>query len=247
MSDVLERFRLNGRIALVTGGASGLGFEIAKALASAGASVAISSRDRAKAEENARGIPRAIGLAADVTDEGSVRELVGAVVNRFDRLDILVNNAGVTRRGPVESLSSADFDAVVGTCLKGTWLCSRAAIPEMRKGRWGRIVNLSSMFDTVALPNRTPYIAAKGGVMALTRALALEVAADGITVNAISPGPFATSMADAAARAGMLEDIPVGRWGDPAELGPAAVYLASDAAAFVTGTTLTIDGGYSAR
>jgi NAD(P)-dependent dehydrogenase (short-subunit alcohol dehydrogenase family) len=131
--------------------------------------------------------------------------------------------------------------------LKGTWLCCRAVLPVMRAARKGRIVNVSSMFATVGLANRSPYIASKGGVAALTRALAVELAPDGITVNALAPGPFMTNMHDSAARSSLLEQIPLGRWGQPADLGPAVVYLASDASSFVTGATLAIDGGYTAR
>ena len=243
----LDRFRLDDRVALVTGASRGLGFAMAEALASAGATVVVTSRVAATAEAAAARIPKAAGLALDVTDERSVSGAIAEVVARFGRLDILVNNAGTTRRGALETLTAADFAAVVDTNLKGAWLCSRAAAPVMRAARGGCVLNVSSMFDEVALPDRTPYIASKGGVSALTRALAVELAAAGIRVNAISPGPFATSMHDEASRAGMLANIPLGRWGDPAELGPAVVFLVSDASSFVTGATLTIDGGYSAR
>jgi NAD(P)-dependent dehydrogenase (short-subunit alcohol dehydrogenase family) len=232
---VLDRFRLDGRVALVTGGARGLGAAIAKALGEAGATVAITSRSAPDA------------FIADVRDPASVAALMRDVVARFGRLDILVNNAGTTQRASLDDLSTAQWDDVVDTNLRGTWLCSQAAAPHLRAGKRGRIINIASMFAHVGMPNRTPYVASKGGVVALTRALAIELAADAVTVNAICPGPFMTSMHDAAARAKMLEAIPLGRWGDPDELGPAVVYLASDAGAYMTGASLTLDGGYTAR
>ena len=211
---VLDRFRLDGRVALVTGGARGLGAAIAKALGEAGATVAITSRSAPDA------------FIADVRDPASVETLMRDVVARFGRLDILVNNAGTTQRAALESLTTAQWDDVVDTNLRGTWLCSQAAAPHLRASKRGRIINIASMFAHVGMPNRTPYVASKGGVVSLTRALAVELAADAVTVNAICPGPFMTSMHDAAARTKML---------------------ASDAGAYMTGATLTLDGGYTAR
>jgi NAD(P)-dependent dehydrogenase (short-subunit alcohol dehydrogenase family) len=233
---VLDRFRLDGRVALVTGGARGLGAAIAKALGEAGAAVAITSRKQV-----------ADAFVADVRDPASVEGLFRDVTARFGRLDILVNNAGTTQRASLDDLTTAQWDDVVDTNLRGTWLCSQAAAPHLRASKCGRIINIASMFAHVGMPNRTPYVASKGGVVALTRALAIELAADAVTVNAICPGPFMTSMHDAAARAKMLEAIPLGRWGDPDELSPAVVYLASDAGTYMTGATLTLDGGYTAR
>jgi NAD(P)-dependent dehydrogenase (short-subunit alcohol dehydrogenase family) len=252
MTALLDRFRLDDRIAIVTGGARGLGQAIARGLAEAGATVVVTSRDRAAADAAADGLAQAtgrpaLGLAADVTDAASVSALFAATVDRFGRLDILVNNAGTTRRAPLAAVTTEQWDDVVDTNLRGTWLCCQAAAPHLRAAKRGRIVNIASMFAHVGMRDRWPYVASKGGVVALTRALALELASDGVTVNAICPGPFMTAMHDPAARADMLAAIPLGRWGDPAELGPAVVYLASDAGAFVTGTTLTIDGGYTAR
>ena len=248
MTGVLDRFRIDGRVAIVTGGAKGLGLAIARGLAEAGAIVVITSRSLDTAQAAASELSAtAIGLAADVTDPASVDALVHDAIARCGRLDILVNNAGTTHRAPLAALSVAQWDEVVDTNLRGTWLCCRAAAPHLRAAKRGRIVNISSMFAHVGMPSRSPYVASKGGVVALTRALALELAGDGVTVNAICPGPFMTAMHDPGARAGMLAAIPLGRWGDPDELGPAVLYLASDAGAFVTGTTLTIDGGYTAR
>ncbi len=252
MTDVLGRFRLDGQVAVITGAARGLGLAAARALAAAGAHVALTSRDLATAQSVAAELAssvttRVIGLAADVRQEFSVATLFASVIEQLGRIDILVNNAGTTRRAPLETLSEADWDAISDTNLKGTWLCCRAVAPMMRKAGGGRIVNIASMFSQVGLANRSPYIASKGGVVALTRALAVELAPDRIRVNAISPGPFLTQMHDPAVRGDMTADIPLGRYGDPDELGPAIIYLASDASSFVTGANLAIDGGYTAR
>lgn len=250
MSDVLARFSLAGKVAIVTGAARGLGLEAARALVSVGADVVITSRDAATAVAAARELgttTRVLGLAVDVRFPDSVKALVAQTVDAFGRIDILVNNAGTTHRAPVAALSEAQWDEVVDTNLKGAWLCSQAVHPIMRAAGGGRIVNVASMFAHVGLPNRAPYIASKGGLAALTRALAVELASDGIAVNAICPGPFLTRMHDPAVRADLVQQIPLGRYGDPAELGPAIVFLASSAASFMTGALLTIDGGFTAR
>jgi NAD(P)-dependent dehydrogenase (short-subunit alcohol dehydrogenase family) len=256
-ANVLDRFRLDGKVALVTGGARGLGRVIADALASAGADVALSARIRQNAEQAAEVIAKLSGrhtlaVAADVTVRDDVEAMVATVLEALGRLDILVNNAGINIRGPIEELRDDDWDMVVDTNLKGPWLCCRAVSATMRRQKWGRVVNVSSMLGEISLPGRTPYASSKGGLTMLTKTLALEWARDGINVNAICPGPFATEinaplLNDPAARAQMEANVPLGRWGDPVEIGPAAVFLASDASSFMTGATLFIDGGYTAR
>ena len=254
---VLDRFRLDDRVALVTGGTRGLGRAMAEALASAGASVALSARNIGSAEAVAAEIAentgsKVVGVAADVTDRGQVEAMVAATLSQLGRLDILVNNAGINIRGPIEELKEEDFDSVIRANLKGPWLCCRAAAPVLKAQRWGRVINVSSMMAEVSLPGRTPYASSKGGLTLMTKTLALEWAPFGITVNALCPGPFATEMNlpllnDPEVQASFTSKIPLGRWGRPEELGPIAVFLASEASSFITGTSLFVDGGYTAQ
>jgi NAD(P)-dependent dehydrogenase (short-subunit alcohol dehydrogenase family) len=254
---VLDRFRLDGRRALVTGGGQGLGRVIAQALVEAGADVALAGRTRATCEAAAGEIAaatgrRALARVADVTVADDVKRLVAEVEEALGPIDILVNNAGINIRGPVEELSEADWDAVVDVNLKAPFLCSRAVGAGMRARGWGRVVNLGSILSVIALPGRAPYASAQAGVVNLTRELALEWAATGVTVNAICPGPVATEMNrqllnDPVKYKAFVEKIPMGRWGELHEITGAALFLASDASSFVTGSSLFVDGGWTAQ
>ena len=257
MKSVLDLFRLDGKVALVTGGARGLGQTMATALAQAGAEIALAGRTVAACEKTSGEIETATsrrcrGFGADVTVAADVERLVGEVEQEFGRIDILINNAGNNIRGAVDQLSEADWDSVIDTNLKGPFLVSRLVGPRMVARKWGRIVNLSSILGVIALPGRAPYASAKAGLLNLSRVLALEWAGTGVTVNAICPGPFATEMNRA-----LLDDpvkyqefvkaIPMGRWGELEELTGAVVFLSSEASSFVTGSALFVDGGWTAR
>jgi NAD(P)-dependent dehydrogenase (short-subunit alcohol dehydrogenase family) len=254
---VLDTFRLDGKVALITGGARGLGRTMAIALAEAGADVALAGRSRDTCEAAALEIAAATGrtiraFQADVAAAADVTRLAGEVTTACGSIDILVNNAGTNIRGKITDLSEADWDTVVDTNLKGPFLCSRAIGPQMAARGWGRVINLGSILSVIALPGRAPYASSKAGILGLTRVLALEWAGTGVTCNAICPGPFATDMNrqllnDPVAYQQFVSQIPLGRWGELDEMAGPAVFLASEASSFITGTALFVDGGWTAR
>jgi NAD(P)-dependent dehydrogenase (short-subunit alcohol dehydrogenase family) len=254
---VIESFRLTGKNALVTGGARGLGKTIALALAEAGADVAICGRTRETLDEAAAEIAAATGrrvvpFLADVTSKEDVTALKGTVTAGLGQVDIVVNNAGNNIRGPIEDFAEGDWDLVIDTNLKGPFLVSQAFGPDMARRGWGRIINLGSILSAIAIPGRSPYAAAKAGVTGLTRVLALEFAAHGVTVNAICPGPFATDMNkalldDPVRYQEFVRNIPIGRWAELDELAGLVVLLASPSSSFITGSSIYIDGGWTAR
>jgi NAD(P)-dependent dehydrogenase (short-subunit alcohol dehydrogenase family) len=254
---VLEMFQLNGRVALVTGGNRGLGFAMSRALAEAGADVVLTSRDEERAVTAARELAeatgrRTLGLAVDVTNAAQVEMMVQRIRQEFGRLDILVNNAGINVRKPAEDFDEASWDAVQAINLKAPFLGARAVFPLMKEQRYGRIISLASMLGLVALPERIAYCASKGGVIQMSRVLALEWAKYNITVNALCPGPFATElnipvMNNPETNQFFLNHIPLGRWGKPEELGGVIVFLASQASSFMTGAAMVVDGGWTAE
>jgi NAD(P)-dependent dehydrogenase (short-subunit alcohol dehydrogenase family) len=254
---VLDRFRLDGKIALVTGGARGLGYAMANALAEVGADVAIAGRSLPGGEQAAAAIAaatgrRAMAFAVDVTQINEVQRMASEVEAALGPIDILINSAGVNVRGQIEQLSEADWDTVIDINLKGTFLCCRAVGPGMVTRKWGRVINMGSILSVIGIPGRAPYASAKAGVANLTRVLALEWAGTGVTANTICPGPFGTDMNrsimdDPVKYADFCRQIPMGRFGELHELTGAAVFLASDASSFVTGSSLFVDGGWTAR
>jgi 3-oxoacyl-[acyl-carrier protein] reductase len=242
---------LGGRTAIVTGGGRGIGRAIALALAAAGADVAVAvSRDLAAAEEVA-GEVRALGRRAtarraDVSQAEQAEELVAATVHEFGKVDILVNNAGITRDGLIMRMSESDWDAVIDINLKGTFHCTKAAVRRMVRQRSGRIVNITSVMGITGNGGQANYAASKAGMIGLTKSTAKEVGSRGITCNAVAPGWVRTQMTESlpeelSRRA--LEQIPLGRLGEPEDVAGLVVFLASDAASYITGQVIVVDGG----
>jgi 3-oxoacyl-[acyl-carrier protein] reductase len=242
---------LKDRIAVVTGGSRGIGRAIAMTLAASGATVVVNyQRNAAAADETVAAITAADGAAisiqADVSVSADVERLFKTVIDQYGTVDILVNNAGITRDTLLLRMKEDDFDTVIDTNLRGVYLCTKAALRPMTRARSGRIINITSVVGLIGNAGQSNYAAAKAGIIGFTRAVAREMASRGITVNAVAPGYIETELTAGLGeqvRAAILEAIPLGRLGTPQDVANLVCFLASDAAAYITGQTLTVDGG----
>ncbi|MQG44903.1 MAG: glucose 1-dehydrogenase [SAR202 cluster bacterium] len=248
-------FDLTGKVAVVTGGNGGIGLGIAMGLAGAGANIVIAARSvekTAQALENIRALGvEAHGITVDVTQEPAIQRMVTSTIDHMGRLDILVNNSGIAVRAQPQELTAAQWDSVVDVNLRAAFLASKAAYAQMVKAGGGKVINVGSMYSIFGSDWGAPYAASKGGLVQLTKSLAVAWAKDNIQVNAVLPGWIVTDLtrgiqdADPNRYDNISRRIPTGRWGEPSELAGAAVFLASTASDYVTGATLAIDGGYS--
>ncbi|MBU1821622.1 MAG: glucose 1-dehydrogenase [Bacteroidetes bacterium] len=253
----IKQFDLTGKTAIITGGSKGLGLAMGAALASAGSNLMLVNRNAEQGKLAAEQLSadygtRVVAFTADVTNPSQIEAMAKAAFETFGRIDILINSAGINIRGAIDELSPEDFNQVMNINVNGTWLCCRAVTPYMKKSNSGKIINLASTLGLVGLANRTPYTSSKGAVVQMTRALALELAPFAINVNAICPGPFLTEMNIPIADSPEAKNFIVGataleRWGELREIQGVALLLASDAASYMVGSIITVDGGWTAR
>jgi len=251
----MKLFDLTGRVAIVTGGNGGIGLGMARGMAEAGAAIVVAGRNEAKNAQAVKELAalgaKASAVSVDVTREESCRAMVGEAVKRFGRIDILINNAGTNIRKQPQEYSAAEWHTILDTNLTSAFLCSQAAYPELQKAGGGKIINIGSMMSIFGAPFAAAYAASKGGIVQFTKATATAWAKDNIQVNAVLPGWIDTDLTRKARSeiAGLHDRVlartPAGRWGVPADHAGIAVFLASAASDFVTGTAIAVDGGFS--
>jgi len=241
---------LEGKVAIVTGGARGIGFAIATRLADEGGSVVISDLNQEAVDDAARKLTEkglsAIAVRADVASSDDVKAMVAATLTQWGRVDILVNNAGITRDGLLLRMKDEDWDAVISVNLKGSYHCIKAVLPLMSKQRSGRIVSISSIAGVMGNAGQANYAASKAALIGLTKTVAREYASRGITVNAVAPGFIDTAMTaplSPAVREGLLKEIPLARLGSPEDIAHAVLFLSSDQAGYITGQVIHVNGG----
>lgn len=242
--------KLDGKVAVITGGGSGIGRGVAKLFASEGAAVGIFDLNEAGARAVAEEIAAAGGKAAvatgDVSDEASVKAGLASLAGELGEIDILVNNAGMDTTGPLDGMPTEMWDRMIAVHLRGTFLCTREVLPAMKRKKWGRVINLSSQLAHKGAATMTHYVAAKAGIMGFTRALAYEVAQDGITVNCVNPGPINTPLLHSIPqewRDQKVKELPIGRFGEVSEMAPVFLLLASDEGSYFVGASLNPNGG----
>ena len=254
---MLDIFRLDGKVAWITGGNKGLGLAMAHALASVGADIVLTGRTPGAGAAAAKQVSdkhgrRCIGIDGDVTDAAQIRAIVDQATSELGHIDVLVTAAGINIRKNSLEMSPQEFREIVDISLTGAFIASQAALPGMLERGWGRIIHVASMLGLVGLSERPAYTAAKGAMIQLARTQALEFATRGVTVNALCPGPFPTEinrplLADPRKYQAMAERIPMARWGEMNELDGAIIFLASPASSYMTGATLVVDGGCTAQ